>query len=306
KTPQPGTNPLDKYGRRSKCAVCQSTYHWAKDCPHKDTACTRTVCGQEWLDNYSTVLQKKSVKMMKETEAESHRPFKFGDGKVVYSGKRVKIPAKIGNMKCNIETEVVPINIPLLLSKTSLKRAGTVLDMEIDSAVMFNQPVKLDFTSSGHYCVNIVDNDNKNPAHSDQILTVEDKLLRLMNNSGNKDAECPSLLQKIINQCEVCQKYCKTKPKPAVGLPLASTYNETVAIDLHNFSLVYALKSTKFVAEKRLRLEISSIKELIQTKRVGQVLWSETKDQLADCLTKKGASSTSLLRALYEGCWTVT
>lgn len=72
-----------------------------------------------------------------------------------------------------------------------------------------------------------------------------------------------------------------------------------------NFSLVDALKSTKFVAEKRLRLEISSIKELIQTKRVDQVLWSETKDQLADCLTKKGASSTSLLRALYEGCWTV-
>lgn len=54
-----------------------------------------------------------------------------------------------------------------------------------------------------------------------------------MNNSGNKDAECPSLLQKIINLCEACQKYCRTKPKPAVGLPLASTYNETVAIDLH-------------------------------------------------------------------------
>lgn len=35
KTPVPGTNPLDRYGRRSKCAVCQSTFHWAKDCPHK-------------------------------------------------------------------------------------------------------------------------------------------------------------------------------------------------------------------------------------------------------------------------------
>ena len=35
KTPLPGTNPLDRYGRRSKCAVCQSTFHWAKDCPHR-------------------------------------------------------------------------------------------------------------------------------------------------------------------------------------------------------------------------------------------------------------------------------
>lgn len=72
-----------------------------------------------------------------------------------------------------------------------------------------------------------------------------------------------------------------------------------------NFSLVDALKSTKFVAEKRLRLEISSIKELIQTKKVLKVLWSKTKEQLADCLTKKGASSVMLLKALHEGHWTV-
>ena len=72
-----------------------------------------------------------------------------------------------------------------------------------------------------------------------------------------------------------------------------------------NFSLVDALRSTKCVTEKRLRLEISSIKELIQTKRVDQVLWSDTKDQLADCLTKKGASSALLLKALHEGQWTV-
>lgn len=56
-----------------------------------------------------------------------------------------------------------------------------------------------------------------------------------------------------------------------------------------NHSLADALKSTKSVTEKRPRLEISSIKELIQTKRVERVLWYKTKEQLADCLTKKGA-----------------
>ncbi|CAL9692558.1 unnamed protein product [Knipowitschia caucasica] len=30
-----GTNPLDKLGRRTKCAVCQSTFHWARNCPNK-------------------------------------------------------------------------------------------------------------------------------------------------------------------------------------------------------------------------------------------------------------------------------
>lgn len=42
-----------------------------------------------------------------------------------------------------------------------MKRARTVLVMENDSAVMFSQPVKPDFTSSGYYCVNIMDNNGK-------------------------------------------------------------------------------------------------------------------------------------------------
>lgn len=62
-------------------------------------------------------------------------------------------------------------------------------------------------------------------------------------------------------------------------------------------SLADALRSTKSVSEKRLRLEISSIKELIQAQKVERVLW------LADCLTKKGASAHQLLKALSEGQW---
>ena len=61
-----------------------------------------------------------------------------------------------------------------------------------------------------------------------------------------------------------------------------------------NYSLVDAIKSTKSMTEKRLRLEISGIKELIQTKRIQHVLRSATNEQLAD-RPKKGASSLLLL-----------
>lgn len=103
--------------------------------------------------------------------------------------------------------------------------------------------------------MNIVDSEDKCPANADQILATNkeevltntdkmdtskktkvleklhkqfgrasaDKLQRLLNSSGNKNTECINLLQKVIGCCEACQKYCKTKPKPAVGLPLAST-----------------------------------------------------------------------------------
>jgi hypothetical protein len=72
-----------------------------------------------------------------------------------------------------------------------------------------------------------------------------------------------------------------------------------------NHSLCDAIKSTKFVSDKRLRLEISSIKELIERKQIQHVQWSTSKEQLADCLTKKGASPYILLKAIGEGVWRV-
>ena len=47
-------------------------------------------------------------------------------------------------------------DIPVLLSKSSLKKAGAVLDIRNDKAIMFNEPVCIEFTS-GHYCVSIFD-----------------------------------------------------------------------------------------------------------------------------------------------------
>ncbi|CAC5364880.1 unnamed protein product [Mytilus coruscus] len=191
KSKERGTNPLNKFGKRTKCAICQSVFHWAKDCPDKvnsvnfveseseilencnitlftkeqppvseifvlesacsaiiDTACTRTVCGESWFKQ----LLERTGDISTVT---SNRAFKFGDGKVVNSFMRATIPAQIGSTNCKIETEIVKVYIPLLLSKASLK-AGTVLDLKNDRAIMFNKPVELEFTSSGHYCVDIV------------------------------------------------------------------------------------------------------------------------------------------------------
>jgi len=72
-------------------------------------------------------------------------------------------------------------------------------------------------------------------------------------------------------------------------------------MDCH--SLFDALKSTMQVSEKRLRLEISNIRELIQLGQIESVKWIDTTCQLADCLTKKGASCVHLLRVLQEGIW---
>ncbi len=65
----------------------------------------------------------------------------------MHSTINVKLTDKIGLTKCLIETKVVKVDIPLLQSKTSLKKARTILDMEKDSAMMFKQSIPLEFTS---------------------------------------------------------------------------------------------------------------------------------------------------------------
>ncbi|CAG2196738.1 unnamed protein product [Mytilus edulis] len=148
KSKEKGTNPLNKFGKRTKCAICQSVFHWAKDCPDKvnsvnfveseseivencnitlftkeqppvseifvlesacsaiiDTACTRTVCGENW---FKQLLERTGDI----TTVTSSRAFKFGDGKVVNSFMRATIPAQIGSTNCKIETEIVKADIP--------------------------------------------------------------------------------------------------------------------------------------------------------------------------------------------------
>lgn len=80
-----------------------------------------TVCGEKWLENYMEELSQEQVNQMLRTETPSCRPFQFGGGNVVNSTRKVKLPAKTGKTKCSVEAEVVSADIPLLLSKTSLK-----------------------------------------------------------------------------------------------------------------------------------------------------------------------------------------
>ena len=68
-----------------------------------------------------------------------------------------------------------------------------------------------------------------------------------------------------------------------------------------NKSLCDALHSNKSVMNKRLRIEIRSLKEMLQTKDIVKVHRVETKYQLADALTKMGASTKLLLQVLCSG-----
>ena len=91
----------------------------------------------------------------KVVEQPSDTLFKFGGGTVLQSTKKVTFPYVIAGTECEIKADVVKSDIPLLLSKDSMKTAKVKLDLENDSASIFGKDVQLQCTSYGHYCVPI-------------------------------------------------------------------------------------------------------------------------------------------------------
>ena len=63
-------------------------------------------------------------------------------------------------------------------------------------------------------------------------------------------------------------------------------------------SLNENLQSFKPLLDKRLRVDIASIREMLEKEELKKVTWIGTESQLADSLTKKGASCDKLLEVI--------
>ena len=88
-----------------------------------------------------------------------------------------------------------------------------------------------------------------------------------------------------------------------------------ISIDLERFNCKIVLVSFGFARfrfvsfrfveynkpEKRLRIEIASIKQMIDRGEVAHVKWINAEFQIADSLTKRGASNAKLLHAMESG-----
>ena len=116
-----------------------------------DTGCVTTVCGEPWMEQYVNGLTRKERDNIRKEQEQ--KLFKFGDNDPVSSNLVHIIPACISGKAVNIRTHVVKEDIPLLLSKESMKTVGTKIDLENDTVTMLGVQQKLQTTSTGHYCV---------------------------------------------------------------------------------------------------------------------------------------------------------
>lgn len=227
-----------------------------------DTCCTTSVAGENWLRIYLESLPPHSQKLV-QGPLPGGKMFKFGNEGVLKSIARYTIPAEIGENSVMIDLEVIESDIPLLLSKPAMKRAKMKIDLEDDSAIILGKKVALDTTSAGHYVIPLLTRNDKRELNDDQVFEVEEVLaIDLLNSSSEekkkaleklhkqfghrpKDSfvsllksaetwspEMSHLVDEIIDNCEGCIKRKRNPDRPVVSMPMASEFNEKVAIDL--------------------------------------------------------------------------
>ena len=69
----------------------------------------------------------------------------------------------------------------------------------------------------------------------------KEQLLQAYRNSGWMSPEMANIIERVVNDCKVCQKFQRSVARPHVTLPKASSFNEVVTLDLKEFGNKYVL-----------------------------------------------------------------
>lgn len=226
-----------------------------------DSGCSRTVCGETWLECYIDTLSNREKAEVKQEDGNTY--FKFGDGVKIKSIMRTIFPATIAGKNIMISTDVIPSKIPLLLSKDSMKRASMKINFADDTAFLFGKQMKLQVASGGHYIIPLGQyHENEEIAGENFVLICSrlkkasseekhrmarkihrqfghpksKKLKSLCSKAGIEDCEFMDLFDYIELECEICQKYKRAPLRPIVGFNMANEFNDVVAIDLKEWN----------------------------------------------------------------------
>ena len=171
-----------------------------------------------YLDALSKVERSKVV------EKDTKKVFKFGSGNRLKSAKQVIIPREI---------LAVYSNLPLLLGKPSLKRAGVILDLITDEAVICGVVTQLRISRSGHYVIPLLPSGYEAKVLEDVLINISTetskqkeklanklhrqlghpsaaKLKELLKNAGLNDDILMKTIDNVSTQCDVCQRFKRT------------------------------------------------------------------------------------------------
>ena len=158
---------------------------------------------------------------------------------------------------------------------------------------------------------------------STQILVYTDASFNNLGDGGSQGGQIVFLKDKYGNACPISWRSNRVRrvarstlaaetlsfadgtdageyAKQLVGEFHLNSMNSPVIMITDSKSLFDASNTTSLISDRRLRVEMSSIREMKEEGEI-DIKWVKGEAQLADVLTKKGASSQQLMKVLKEG-----
>ena len=158
---------------------------------------------------------------------------------------------------CFLEVEVIPGNLPLLISLESLEKMHAVLDIHRAEIQIMDcgKSIKLVKLSTGHIglplmeplfvasdCITLLSATDPLNISEKDIIKIHrqfahcsgDKLRSFPRNICPIPADIVKLIEKVCKNCEIC--FGRPFNKPPTCLPLSTRFNTAVAMDLHRMS----------------------------------------------------------------------
>ena len=329
-----------------RCHECDSTRHFVNECPHRrvedakmtihltliagsaskdqevmlldslgrgilDSACTKTVAGKTWIDEFLALLSDKEREEALNSKKISSSLYRFGDGKETRSKHEMTLPMTICGKKLELSVDVVDNDIPLLISRPTMTQLGMILDTTNHTATVDGKSFKLEFNKSGHYLISVCDWTNQDcnivfhletlsevtkaekarkakKLHRQFAHATKERLIKLLKNGGCEDKEFLQEVEKCCDACQFCQKYRRPKPKPIVGLPKTDKFNQVVSMDLKEL--------------KKGKLWILHLVDIATSYTAAVVISSKKKDIVVDRIFKMWLAYFGSPRQFHSDC----
>ena len=220
-----------------------------------DTGCVKSVGSTKKLNAFINTLHPATRQKIRIES--SNRVFKFGGGQKRKSVGTFYIPCSLNNKNLILVMDAVEQDdLPCLLSKESMKKAGVNIDVVNDTAVFFGETIKLKENKAGHYVITLGDYDygeeecavmwsgEGDPEQMMEDLTKMHRGLghpsqktfeRMLKFDGSFNKNVHDLVNKLYQNCLTCHKHKKAKSTPKVSPSLSQTVNDTITLDLKLF-----------------------------------------------------------------------
>ena len=233
-----------------------SSFTWeARGAAALDSCCTASVSGQVWMDMFLEELEEEDREKV-EGPFKSKKSFGFGNNGELKSQKYYIIPVEIARKRTRMKVEIIQSDIPLLMSRKSMEKAGIVLDFKEKKITVFGTTLPMLQTRSGHPVLRVQPNLNK--SFEEALLVTNFKtgtraeqrkgMIKLHRQFGHMPVERfvgflkstgvewhPEMeqdLREIMDGCVGCLQRKRNPDLPAVAMPMATRFNEKVAVDL--------------------------------------------------------------------------